>query len=457
MSSKSRHENLSWGRTGHASWGHVMGVLFIVTTTPVMVFYFFLSIDQYGGKALDPIFNLFSGEEDIWLIVSKLPRVSLYAFYIGSLWFMFQVFLFMLPDILHYIVPKYKGGIHFGPVTPAGHILPYNINGLQAWFISNALFLLNGFYFEFFTPTIIVDNFGGLLWAAVITGNIIAILAYIKAIVAPTHAKDRKFTGSVLYDIVMGVELNPRFGKMFDLKLFLNGRPGIAAWTIINMSYAWKQYELYGHVTNSMLLVNYLHGLYVVDFFWNEAWYLHTIDICHDHFGWYYGFGDMAWLPWMYTLQGHFLVYNPNQLSQISALLIFTLGTCSYLMFRSVNSQKDKFKQSDGNCLIWGKKATYIPAEYLTSSGERKGSKLLTSGWWGVARHMNYTADLVGALCYGLACGSKEFIPFFYFVFLLILLVHRCLRDEDRCKAKYGKSWNVYTSKVKYRLIPYLF
>ena len=209
----------------------------------------------------------------------------------------------MLPDILHYIVPKYKGGIHFGPVTPAGHILPYNINGLQAWFISNALFLLNGFYFEFFTPTIIVDNFGGLLWAAVITGNIIAILAYIKAIVAPTHAKDRKFTGSVLYDIVMGVELNPRFGKMFDLKLFLNGRPGIAAWTIINMSYAWKQYELYGHVTNSMLLVNYLHGLYVVDFFWNEAWYLHTIDICHDHFGWYYGFGDMAWLPWMYTLQ----------------------------------------------------------------------------------------------------------------------------------------------------------
>ena len=155
--------------------------------------------------------------------------------------------------------------------------------------------------------------------------------------------------------------------------------------------------------------------------------------------------------------QGHFLVYNPNQLSQISALLIFTLGTCSYLMFRSVNSQKDKFKQSDGNCLIWGKKATYIPAEYLTSSGERKGSKLLTSGWWGVARHMNYTADLVGALCYGLACGSKEFIPFFYFVFLLILLVHRCLRDEDRCKAKYGKSWNVYTSKVKYRLIPYLF
>ncbi len=190
-----------------------------------------------------------------------------------------------------------------GPVTPAGHVLPYNINGLQSWLISNSLFLLNGFYFKFFSPAIIIDNFGGLLWVAISTGNFIALSAYVKALISPSHPKDCKFTGSVLYDIVMGVELNPRFGQLFDFKLFLNGRPGIVAWTIINMSYAWKQYDNQGYVSNSMLLVNYLHMLYVVDFFWNEAWYLHTIDICHDHFGWYYGFGDLAWLPWMYTLQ----------------------------------------------------------------------------------------------------------------------------------------------------------
>ena len=135
------------------------------------------------------------------------------------------------------------------------------------------------------------------------SGYVIAAFAYVKAHFWPTHPQDRKFTGSILYDFVMGIELNPRFGKMFDFKLFLNGRPGLVAWTVINMSYAWKQHELHGHVTNSMLLVNFLHLLYVVDYFWNEAWYLHTIDICHDHFGWYYGFGDMAWLPWMYTLQ----------------------------------------------------------------------------------------------------------------------------------------------------------
>jgi len=41
----------------------------------------------------------------------------------------------------------------------------------------------------------------------------------------------------------------------------------------------------------------------VLDFFWNEAWYLKTIDICHDHFGWYLGWGDCVWLPYLYTLQ----------------------------------------------------------------------------------------------------------------------------------------------------------
>lgn len=57
---------------------------------------------------------------------------------------------------------------------------------------------------------------------------------------------------------MMGVEFNPRLGKWFDFKLFFNGRPGIVAWTLINLSFAAKQRELHGHVTNSMLLVNVL-------------------------------------------------------------------------------------------------------------------------------------------------------------------------------------------------------
>lgn len=67
-----------------------------------------------------------------------------------------------------------------------------------------------------------------------------------------------KFTGNFFYNYMMGIEFNPRIGKWFDFKLFFNGRPGIVAWTLINLSFAAKQQELYGHVTNSMVLVNVL-------------------------------------------------------------------------------------------------------------------------------------------------------------------------------------------------------
>ena len=170
-------------------------------------------------------------------------------FRIQIIFSLFQVVLNLLPDFLHYIIPGYKGGIQNGSVTPAGLVLPYNINGLQAWLISNGFYFINGIYLKLFSPTIIIDNFGGLLCFAIASGYVIATFAYVKALYWPTHPQDRKFTGSVFYDFLMGIELNPRFGNTFDFKLFLNGRPGIVAWTIINMSYAWKQHELHGHVT----------------------------------------------------------------------------------------------------------------------------------------------------------------------------------------------------------------
>jgi 7-dehydrocholesterol reductase len=44
----------------------------------------------------------------------------------------------------------------------------------------------------------------------------------------------------------MGIEMNPRFGKYWDFKLFHNGRPGIIAWTLINLSFAAAQYNKIG-------------------------------------------------------------------------------------------------------------------------------------------------------------------------------------------------------------------
>jgi steroid 5-alpha reductase family enzyme len=45
----------------------------------------------------------------------------------------------------------------------------------------------------------------------------------------------------------------------------------------------------------------------------------------------------------------------------------------------------------------------YMPTE--------RGTRLLISGWWGVARHINYLGDAIMGLAWCLPCGT-ETTPF---------------------------------------------
>lgn len=157
------------------------------------------------------------------------------------------------------------------------------------------------------------------------------------------------------------------------------------------------------------------------------------------------------------TVQGLYLVYHPVQLSTPHALAVLSLGLVGYYIFRSTNHQKDLFRRTEGSCSIWGRKPTYIECSYRSADGGAHRSKLLTSGFWGVARHFNYTGDLMGSLAYCAACGFGHVLPYFYIIYMTILLVHRCVRDEHRCSSKYGKDWKRYTDAVPYRLIPGVF
>lgn len=155
--------------------------------------------------------------------------------------------------------------------------------------MTHGLFILGSFGLGLFSPAIIHDNWGPLLIAANVQGYLLSAFSYVKAYLFPTHPEDRKFSciftsclssnriASVAYDLFWGIEFNPRIGELFDFKLFFNGRPGIVAWTLINFSFACAQYAKIGYVTNSMILLNWLHFVYVMDFFVNEDWYLRTI------------------------------------------------------------------------------------------------------------------------------------------------------------------------------------
>lgn len=44
--------------------------------------------------------------------------------------------------------------------------------------------------------------------------------------------------------------------------------------------------------------------------------------------------------------------------------------------------------------------------------------------------------------------------PWFYFIFFMIMIIHRTNRDITRCRRKYGEAWKRYEREVPYLFIP---
>ena len=83
-----------------------------------------------------------------------------------------------------------------------------------------------------------------------------------------------------------------------------------------------------------------------------------------------------------------------------------------------------------------------------------RGSRLLTSGWWGMARKINYTGDWMMGLAWCLCCGAATPLAYFYAIYFAILLVHRAIRDDHFCSVKYGADWKEYKARVPAVFIP---
>ncbi|QSZ32220.1 hypothetical protein DSL72_001793 [Monilinia vaccinii-corymbosi] len=444
--STTRDSSISWGRRHHhGSWLHSLGCASIMAFCPLLVIFWWIALEQFEGSLYSTAMAMFT-MGPVNFLWQYSPRGNMSTNIGYAMWLVFQAALYQfLPSKLNK-----------GQLTPAGFLLEYRTNGLMAWIVTHALFLITSYY-GLLDPAILARHWEPLLVSVNIYGFFLSGFAYLKAHLNPTHEGDRKFSGSILYDMYMGIELNPRFGSYFDFKLFHNGRPGIIAWTLIDVSFVAYQYQTYGYITNSILLSTFLHMLYVVDFFFNEDWYLRTIDICHDHFGFYLAWGSIVWLPTMYTLQTQYLARNPVDLSPLTAMTIFTLGVSGYVLFRSVNHQKDIVRRTKGKCQLWGRPAEVMNVSYRTKDGKTHDSILLCSGWWGLARHVNYLGDLVLSYSMCAACGTDNLLPWTYAIFMTILLIHRCWRDEERCSLKYGKGWDDYCKKVKWIIVPGLY
>ncbi|KAI8339954.1 ergosterol biosynthesis ERG4/ERG24 [Chlamydoabsidia padenii] len=308
-----------------------------------------------------------------------------------------------------------------------GSKLTYRLNGLSVFQTSMTMILMTGKNFGFTLPIWVATNFGNLAVATLLMAYVVSISVFISSFYGQKLLALGGNTGNKLYDFTIGRELNPRI-QTFDLKYFTELRPGLIGWFVLNICMALKQYSNLGRVTNSMILVVLFQGFYILDALWNEASILSTMDITTDGFGFMLAFGNFCWVPMMYSLQARYLADFPLDLSYWLMAIVIGLEVGGYYIFRSANDLK-----------------------YITT---QSGSRLLVSGWWGKARHINYLGDWMMSIAWCMTCGFSSVIPYFYCIYFAILLIHRERRDDDKCRTKYGKDWDRYCEQVPYRIIP---
>ncbi|MCJ1465113.1 erg24, C-14 sterol reductase [Pseudocyphellaria aurata] len=332
---------------------------------------------------------------------------------------------------------------------------------------------------EFALWTFIYDNYIQLLTASIGTSFVLSTYVYVRSFSVQAGNADMRelaaggHTGSMIYDFFIGRELNPRvdlplFGTL-DIKAFCELRPGMLGWVLLDLAFVAHQYKINGYVSDSIVLITVFQSIYVLDALYMEPAILTTMDITTDGFGFMLAFGDLVWLPFTYSLQARYLAVHPVNLGLRGTLGVLAVQCLGYYIFRSANNEKNRFRNDPNDPKI----------AHLKHMNTASGSKLLISGWWGTARHINYLGDWIMSWSYCLPTGvagyviqhpsplssETEAVPgeargwgmivtYFYIVYFAILLIHRASRDEHKCMQKYGRDWVEYKKKVPSALLP---
>ena len=342
---------------------------------------------------------------------------------------------------------------------------------------------------DFAVWTYIADNYPRILTANLIISYTVSIFLYIRSFSVNTNYPNSELrelasggnTGNCLYDFFIGRELNPRvvlpiFGEI-DVKFWCGIRPGLTGWMLLDLAFIAMQYRTYGFVSDSIVIVTLAQAYYVLEGQYNEAGFLTMIDITTDGMGFMLTFGDLVWVPFLYSTQCRYLSVHPVHLGVTGIIAVSTVFALGLYIFRAANTQKIIFRTQPQDPRVTG--LSYIQT--------KRGTKLLTDGWWGMSRHINYFGDWIQALPFSLPTGlagytvlpaesavvSEAFkmldgrevvqgeargwgtlFTYFYVLYFATLLVHREMRDDALCAKKYGEDWKEYKRIVRWRILP---
>eukprot|EP00461_Guttulinopsis_vulgaris_P002079 UN02080 len=450
-------ETVDWEKRmpyhSHAEFGGWAGVTTIMVFSHILIWFFTVCLKINDGLIIKPesftefITGAYAARITGLVIEHCTPEWYHVAGYIGFL-IIQSIFVLTLPAFVCYGEPL--------PELKGKKLLYYN-NGLAAFWVTFGTFVVLHVT-GIFRYSLIVDNIAPLATCAMLTADFISFAIYYNWF--GTGAAEKNISGNFLYDLFMGVVINPRIG-MIDIKMLFEARISWIVMSMITASAAVKFYETYGYLSNNMIIITTGITIYSYSVMKGEHLIIPTFDITSERYGLMLCFWNSA-LPFLYSAQSIFILRrDPADIAipDVVFYLMMTILLVAYYCFDTVMAQKSSFRQMyNGTFKLreWAwPQFSYGTIQNPTYLRTKAGSPLLLSGWFRYARKWNYTTDITMGLMWSLSCGfNLYFIPKFYITFFFSMLMHRLFRDEAKCQRKYGKDWETYCSIVKYRLLP---
>ncbi len=345
-----------------------------------------------------------------------------------------------------FVVALFVGSIvlpgfhHEGQPLRDGKRLPYKLSGLVLFGATHVV-LAAGVLGLGWSLAPLVTHF----WSLFVVANVWAFGISVYLLIA---GRRKDASRNILADAWLGAELNPRlFGV--DLKMFMY-HPSLIGLAVMNAAFAFVQFERWGALSPEMVLYQAFTWAYLFTHYIKERFMLSTWDIIAERFGFMLVWGDLVYVPFLYSMVAWWVVdrgwsdagHEPWPIAAYVGLV--GIHVMSHWVFRGSNWQKDRFKR-DPKAKIWGR------------TPELLGGKLLVSGWWGIGRKINYTGEIGVYLSWALCAGFAAPYPYLLPASLFILLTQRAWRDDRRCRAKYGELWDRYCERAKFKMLPFIY
>lgn len=349
------------------------------------------------------------------------------------------IVVYLIITILHLLIPGKK---KTGYVTDehTGEKLKYRLNGRTVLIISILLWAVAGY------SRIIPFN-----WLYAVRYYSLASAISIGVLFSLIIVLPNQSTGKpLLADLFLGRLKNPQFLKgRIDAKMWLY-LAGAVMLELNALSFTAHHYLKYGTQSSTgVFICAAMITWFVFDYLSFEEVHLYTYDFIAERVGFKLGWGCLAFYPYFYPIALWASAGLPSPSTPAALQLIYIILFFSgWILARGANMQKFFFKTQPDKSFL-GIKPRSI------SEGEKK---LLVNGFWGLSRHINYLGEILMASGIILSVGyPANILPWLYPLYYVALLFTRQYADDKRCSDKYGKLWEEYETKVKYRIIPFIY